>query len=836
VIQETNSFGAWLAKEINQAFVHKGAQAPLIIWCDPERSWKDLLLAVTQDNDIQLWAEDVHELLVREWLYKAAGNPCVVWLPVAREEITYCKVFELQAAEVIEWTIPEALAAYGVEIPDEYKTELEPLLASHARQWLFRPPSAWQELTPRGARHSLVDDDLILEVLATPGMSFTRMIDDRLFAVFSQRVTKDFGLPEPYEDKPENWRLEALAALLCTEAAAKYPSCPPGDDERIIPEGPTRNKALKLLDRWQRDLQLITYFEDLAIQADRLTSLQYWARHLPDIPAPLASPAAEMSFFQREVEHLAAMDDYDTMIAYLDSRYGIYRSHSSGYWGQYATNQNRVRWSYLTRIAGVASTLYQQVDTEKAWMSPADAVAWFTGGGWQLDQAGEIIFQEDSGVPGGLVGVRAGLRKAYLRRLDQVNTVFSDLLDRSKEENLFLPFAGDAVRDLVEKASGRDPVAVLVLDACRFDLGCRLAEILNQGEPVERVEVKAARAPLPSITALGMPYCLPLASANLQVELGAGAVWSVTVDGFKGDLTRADKRREWLKKTFKLKDKSIMSDHDVLDAGEISAQNLGKLLFVFGDVFDKEGHEGQLKLTGSEEHLERYGRIIRRLRSGGYTTVIVLTDHGFFHWIPETDEIEPAPEGDVCWTSRRAVTGYGLKHPAAVGLKVTGSEMECLVPRSVNAFKTYGGLGYFHGGATLQELVIPVLIARWPRKGKKVGVVLKPVDKITSLVQRVEFVPAASQNNLFGQADDNLLGREVEIKVVDPESNRLIFKGKENKRVKPGGEPDVIELEKIAGAEASYNTRLMLRLLDADNDEILDEKPVVLRIELDDWD
>ncbi|MFH1265515.1 MAG: hypothetical protein ABIK89_07275, partial [Planctomycetota bacterium] len=42
-----------------------------------------------------------------------------------------------------------------------------------------------------------------------------------------------------------------------------------------------------------------------------------------------------------------------------------------------------------------------------------------------------------------------------------------------------------------------------------------------------------------------------------------------------------------------------------------------------------------LQLTGAEEHLRRCVQAIRRLRDAGYNRVIVVTDHGFFHWRPE---------------------------------------------------------------------------------------------------------------------------------------------------------------------------------------------------------
>src|SRR5206468_11548859 len=92
---------------------------------------------------------------------------------------------------------------------------------------------------------------------------------------------------------------------------------------------------------------------------------------------------------------------------------------------------------------------------------------------------------------------------------DRVNHVFSDLLSRENVGGLKLPFSGSAIADLAMKSSLRDPVAVLVLDAARYDLGCRLAELLNEGEPARRAELAAAMAPLPSITALGMPFTMP---------------------------------------------------------------------------------------------------------------------------------------------------------------------------------------------------------------------------------------------------------------------------------------------------------------------------------------
>lgn len=234
----------------------------------------------------------------------------MIWLPAAREDIGYFKVFELQAAEVKELTLPEALSAYEVDIPSDQLSDLKPLLAAHAREWFDRPRSAWKELTPGTAKGTLVDDDRILEVLATPDMTFYDLKVDNRFGVFARRIAEDIGLPGPKDDDPQGWRVQAVAALLCTDAAAKCPENPPGE-ERIVPPGPTRDRALKLLTRWQRQIDLLDSFEDLATKADGTTSLQYWAKNLEGANPPLSSPIAETTLFSAEVERLAALDTFE---------------------------------------------------------------------------------------------------------------------------------------------------------------------------------------------------------------------------------------------------------------------------------------------------------------------------------------------------------------------------------------------------------------------------------------------------------------------------------------------------------------------------------------------
>jgi hypothetical protein len=312
----------------------------------------------------------------------------------------------------------------------------------------------------------------------------------------------------------------------------------------------------------------------------------------------------------------------------------------------------------------------------------------------------------------------------------------------------------------------------------------------------------------------------------------------VTAEGAPCDLTQAAGRRDWLRKAFKLKDKGILTVKELFEAqgmDGVSVKEMGRLLFVFGDELDKEGHDDQLEITGTDDHLDRYARAVRLIRSAGYPTVVVVTDHGYFHWDPAEDEVIAKPEGQVLWASRRAVAGHELTHPTALTLTATASDCECLIPRSVNAFKTYGGLGYFHGGATLQELITPVVVARWPRKSQKIGVLLKPLGPIVRLNPTVEVAPAAVQRDLMGGVEASLTGRQVQVKIVHSASGKKVFRSKEAVLVEPGGSVQQVSLEKVPGAEATLNTQLLVVVFDADDDEVLDQGTATLKVELDEW-
>jgi hypothetical protein len=756
-----------------------------------------------------------------------------VWLPRAREEITWFEVFALEAEAVWEKSLLQALREYGVAIPRDQESELVSLLPAHAREWFDEPRETWKELTPVTAKGTLVNDYRLFQVLAGEAGEFERLREEDRFAIFARRAVEDFGLPDPTGQDEESWRVATTARLLCTEAAAANPHDPPSEREHVIPSGLSRDRALKLLRDWQANVHFIPAFERLVPQADATLGLTYWARNLETPPRSYSSRAVEEALFKQAAERLDRIEDVDPLAQELERQLQTFKDREPGFWERLATQ--KVGWRYLVELAEAASLLVENAQVETTWKTAQDAVQWYSGRGWQLDLAGETLFEEKPDMPAQLHRVRARLRRGYLRATDRIGCAFSELLAHDESRELLtMPTAGEIV--LAELERSQVPTALVFLDACRLDLGQRLAGLLNTGEPTRRAEVFVALAPVPSRTPLGMAFALPVKRNKLRVEFATDRnSFRIETVNFDGDLTQAEQRRKWLTANWKVK--TFLTVAEVLDSDKLRrSRRPPRLIVVHGAEFDATGHEGQLQLTGATDHLERYAKAIRRLREVGFSRVIVATDHGFFHWQPEKDEVEETkPTGELLWTSRRAIVGLGLHHPTAVPLPVMQSDLEVMVPRSVNAFKTYGGLGFFHGGATLQELIIPVVVVQWPAKASKVSVVLKPVVQIISETPRVQVEAGIGGMTLFGP-DEKQLARRVLVKVRDLATGKLVFKHSEPVTVEPGGEPATVQLELVEPKPSlPYGTPLGIVVLDADDEEILAREEITLKVDIDEW-
>ena len=826
IMIEEISFKQWVQNEILKRLQSKAKDPPTIFWCDPNRLWQEILEKISEGT-FELWTEDDNELVIRHKLYHSEKKPRVILLPKSKDELTFLKVYTSNENDIIEIDFLEALYRYGAPIPSEIQVDVKPHLSAYIKDWLDEPLSIWRNFLSSGSKALLTEND-VLAVLSNT--TFSELAASGKFDLFQQIVVDDYGLPDPRDSEEIEWRKKSIASMIYTEAYDTNPKNPPSDSNLVIYPENQRKKILHLLDLWKKRTDYFPYFESLCDEADQFAQLQYWANSIELDLETYSSRLVEETILQNEIMRLTKLLPRE-LCQSLSKKKSVYQKHAESFWGK--TVSSKIDWKTLLEYSETAETLYENEGIENKWSTTNDAVHWYIRSGWKVDAFGEHIFKERSDLPGTLFSIRSKLRKAHHRHTDRTNLEFSQLIDKQGIESIEFD---DRFMDNDKLIKESDKIAFIFIDALRFELGKRLCEKVNQGEPIERAVIVATSSSIPTITSLGMALALP-GEKDLEVTINNKKNGFRIVD--KSNEIIVDEkagRKQWLKKYYDLTESSFIDIDDLLDVKNPQAnKKLGKKLFIFGKDFDEEGHQGKLQITGAENLVDRYFRTIRMLRNLGYTNIVIVTDHGYFHWEPEDDEIEIKPEGEILLSARRYAIGNNLQSQAAIRLKVSNSNIECLIPRSVNIFKTYGGMGFYHGGITLQEYIIPVLKVEWPKKSTKVQAVLKPITEITSLNQRVEIEPGVTQHDLMGRPDENTVSRRVFVKVENPINRTILFKSDEDHLIEPGGVKKIVELKKIEGAEAAFNSEVNILVCDSENEQVLDQRKVMLKVQLDEW-
>ena len=125
--------------------------------------------------------------------------------------------------------------------------------------------------------------------------------------------------------------------------------------------------------------------------------------------------------------------------------------------------------------------------------------------------------------------------------------------------------------------------------------------------------------------------------------------------------------------------------------------------------------------------IDNLARAIRKLATAGIEHAVVSADHGHLFFAEGRDESmrTDAPGGDTvelhrrCWIGRGGATSPGCVRVAASALGYA-SDLEFVFPSGAGVFRAGGGLAFHHGGPSLQEMVIPVVVCRTTGVSSKV--------------------------------------------------------------------------------------------------------------------
>jgi len=257
---------------------------------------------------------------------------------------------------------------------------------------------------------------------------------------------------------------------------------------------------------------------------------------------------------------------------------------------------------------------------------------------------------------------------------------------------------------------------IVVSDALRYEIAHELTQTLNGTYRVQ-AELSSQLGSLPSYTPLGMASVLPHGTLEYtpkgdvlidgkptaSLEQRNAILSAVKGNAVKCDTLLAMKKDEG--REFVSDARVVYVYHDEIDAR-------GDKLATEGDTF-----EAARKAIGELADVVRY--IVNNL-NGNY--IVVTADHGFLFTVTAPGEIDKSklndkPAGTV-EAKKRYLLGHNLPEyqdawhgKTAVTAKADGG-MEFWIPKGANRFHFTGGARFIHGGAMLQEIVVPVVTVK----------------------------------------------------------------------------------------------------------------------------
>lgn len=312
-------------------------------------------------------------------------------------------------------------------------------------------------------------------------------------------------------------------------------------------------------------------------------------------------------------------------------------------------------------------------------------------------------------------------------------------------------FFGHWVKPFLES---NNKIYVIISDAMRYEIADELVSLIRQ-EDRYSADIAPMLSMLPSYTQLGMAALLP----NETLFIADNTSGTVLVNGQSSQGT--SNRSKILKTALQDRGDAITADNFMQLNREGSRELLkaNDVIYIYHNRIDHTGDkmhsEGQA-FEAAEKTLSDLMKIIKKLAAANANNILITADHGFIYQnraIEESDFSSAEPKGkEILYKDRRFILGKGLV--GSPGLHKFSSEalgligdVEVQIPKSINRLRLSGsGSRFVHGGASLQEVVVPVVSINKKRQSDTTAVEVEILRGSNSLITTEELTVSLYQS------------------------------------------------------------------------------------------
>lgn len=260
-------------------------------------------------------------------------------------------------------------------------------------------------------------------------------------------------------------------------------------------------------------------------------------------------------------------------------------------------------------------------------------------------------------------------------------------------------------------------ICVIISDAFRYEAAEEMISRVN-GEKRYQASLSHMLSSLPSYTQLGMASLLPSNAGVLTISDTDG---SVSIDGVS---TQGTANRDKIIKASLGDTACAQQAKAILDMTQSEGRELFKnhdVIYIYHNRIDHAGDKMQSEgeaFDATERTFDDLMMLIKKLAAYNASNILITADHGFIYQnkpIDESDFLSADASGEVHYRDRRFLLGKGLSAPDSIkvfspeqlGL---ASDVHAAIPKGIQRLRLKGsGSRFVHGGATLQEVIVPVI-------------------------------------------------------------------------------------------------------------------------------
>ncbi|MBN1936000.1 MAG: PglZ domain-containing protein [Anaerolineae bacterium] len=810
-----------------------------IFWFDPEREYEALLPHLT---GVPLWVFDGSLLHLRyRLIHRAAGVKTVVYLPLAQTEAETLRPF-YATSHLFADRLYRFLRRQGLDFPDDPQVahELRALLPRLAARSVGKGRAFWTYnlANLERARETLIGnfDDALLRFLSHPQEGLQSLRAEQLEGLFFAQLESAYGLSADADDAQAGDWPDQVAARLTAQLALVRAYVAAGAHADGFPYAAQLpaplyfDRCRALLDRWQRDSLHKSSFIHLSAGLQTRYALDRWAAGLPlETGLTLGATWANVeAALWAQVEAATGVLESETdWRAWLAAHKAHFEQRAGQFW---AFEGRAPGWSLLARAADLLTAIERVRSEIDRLGAPGDALRRYAASWWQIDRDFRVLREALDTQSTSYDRLREQCTRAYRDVLGRMNDRFSTLLQAEEawpprdalppQSGFWASGPGRWPVPSQQAGPGRTAVprvAVMYIDALRYELAQELLTALENEQAGERREIAARLAAIPTVTPIGMAALLP-GGEHCRVDYDDD--WQIAIPPFDRNLKDKAARQAWLQErlpgaVFYNLDEFLQTPSERIAEAQVIA--------VFDTMLDAVGETANTQAWNSFSALLRsVKRGVHKLLELGVGQVHVVADHGFL-LLDQVQEHEKASVRSVPALAKKSryVVGRDLGHTDQLRFVVPGSDgLIAWFPRGVGCFRTPGAYNYVHGGLSLQEVVVPHLVVTQQALGRPVGVRADLPGEIVNAQFKIRLEPVA--DSLLGQPRQVTLNLEKMGERVTPPLSCVVG---------PDG-PVTLDVLLPLGCGLAPGDAVRWVLRDAATEEVLAEQEAVSRVDL----